>query len=275
MFEAHFGFSAPPFQLSPDPDFFFESQGHARALRYMRYGIYQGEGFVVVTGEIGSGKTLLVRTLLDGLSPAEVAAVHLVSTRLDAVDLLQAVGHAFGVQRPGASKATLLTALEAFLLGLAARGRRALVVVDEAQNLAQDALEELRMLGNFQLGRRALLQSFLVGQAQLRDTLRAPGTEQLRQRVLAACHLGPLSDAETLAYVQHRLRRVGWTGRPELTNDAFAAIHATTGGVPRLINALCTRALLGAWAGGSDRITAADVAVAADELRDERGDPRP
>jgi general secretion pathway protein A len=271
MLHPNFGFIAPPFQLSPDPGFYFDSSGHGRALSYLKYGVYQREGFIVVTGEIGSGKTTIVRTLLDGLNPRSVAAAQVVNTQLDACGLLQAICTAFGIKPRGSSKADSLATLEAFFTALAAVGRRALLVVDEAQNLGFTELEELRMLSNYQLGNQALLQSFLVGQPQLRDLLRAKQTEQLRQRVLASYHLGPLNASETRAYIEHRLRCVGWSDTPSIRDQAFADIHVASRGIPRLINVLCTRLLLAIWLVGRTVITATDVAEAAAELSDEQG----
>lgn len=272
MFESHFGFSASPFQLSPDPSFYFESKGHGQALSYLKYGVYQREGFIVVTGEVGSGKTTLVRTLLDGLASRDVVAAQVVSTQLDDRDMLHAICSAFGVQAPGPSKAQMLATLEAFFTALAAGGRRALLVVDEAQNLGPKEVEELRMLSNFQLGHLPLLQSFLVGQPELRQMLRSSAMEQFRQRVIAASHLGPLSAAETRAYVEHRLRHVGWEERPSIADDAFVGIHTYSGGIPRRINLLCTRVLLAAWLNRSEHITAIDVAACAGELAAELGE---
>jgi len=272
MFESYFGFSGPPFQVSPDPSFYFESQGHGRALSYLKYGIHQREGFIVVTGEIGSGKTTLVGTLLQGLQSREIVAAQVVSTQLDSSDLLHAICTAFGVPAQGSSKAHTLAALEAYFTALAAGGRRALLIVDEAQNLGLREVEELRMLSNYQLGPHALLQSFLVGQPELRRMLRSSAMEQLRQRVIASCHLGPLSALETRAYVEHRLRHVGWNGLPAFAEEAFPDIHAFSGGIPRRINLLCTRVLLASWLAGRNSIAAVDVQDAMTELASELGD---
>jgi putative secretion ATPase (PEP-CTERM system associated) len=266
MFESHFGFSAPPFQLSPDPSFYFESKGHGLALSYLKFGVHQGEGFIVVTGEIGSGKTTLVRALLEGLDTREVVAAQVVNTQLDSYDLLHAICTAFGVPISGTSKAHMLATLEAYFTALAANRRRALLVIDEAQNLGSKEIEELRMLSNFQLGPRALLQSFLVGQPELRQMLRSSNMEQLRQRVIASCHLGPMSDLETRAYVEHRLRHVGWRDRPAIADEAFARLHAKSGGIPRRINLICTRVLLACWLAGAEQISAGDVERVAEEL---------
>jgi len=266
MFESHYGFTAAPFQLSPDPSFYFASKGHGQALAYLNYGVYQREGFIVVTGEIGSGKTTLVRRLLEGLGSGEVVAAQVVNTQLDTGELLHAICMAFGVPATGTSKAQMLGTLEAFFTALAASGRRALLIVDEAQNLGLKEVEELRMLSNFQLGNQALLQTFLVGQPELRQMLHSSTMEQLRQRVIASCHLGPLSAAETRAYVEHRLRKVGWLARPHIGEAAFAAIHHRSGGIPRRINVLCTRALLAGWLAASDEMSPDTVAEAAAEL---------
>jgi general secretion pathway protein A len=267
MFESHFGFQASPFQLNPDPGFYFASKGHGQALSYLKYGVYQREGFIVVTGEIGSGKTTLIQTLLKDLDPHEVVFAQVVNTQLDSSELLQAICNAFGVPVVGSSKAQLLAALEAFLTALAASGRRALLIVDEAQNLGLREIEELRMLSNLQLAQHALLQSFLVGQPELRQMIRSTGMEQLRQRVIASCHLGPLSSTETRAYVEHRLRVVGWTTNPSIDEEAFVGIHAHSAGIPRRINLLCTRILLAAWLADISRVDIELVDAAATELR--------
>jgi putative secretion ATPase (PEP-CTERM system associated) len=273
MYESHFGLSGSPFQLNPDPAFYFDSRGHRNALAYLKFGAHQGEGFIVVTGEIGAGKTTLVRTLLGGLDPERVVAAQVVSTQLESGELLQAILMSFGIASASTSKAQLIGTLEAFLTSLAARGRRALLIIDEAQNLRHEAVEELRMLSNFQIGKFGLLQSFLVGQPELRQLLQSKSMEQLRQRVIASCHLGPLDLPETQAYIEHRLKLVGWVpGRPAFSEDAFASIHQWTGGVPRKINRLCNRLLLGAFLNNDDVVSADSVERTAGELRSEIGE---
>jgi general secretion pathway protein A len=271
MFESHFGLRAPPFQLSPDPSFFYGSSGHSNALSYMKFGAYQGEGFIVVTGEIGAGKTTLVRTLLEGLDPQRLVAAQIVSTQLDAGDLLRAICTAFGIPVKGDSKAQWLATLEAFLTAVAVSERRALLIVDEAQNLGIREVEELRMLSNFQLGSQALLQSFLVGQPELRRMLQTSSMEQLRQRVIASCHLGPLRAEEVRPYVEHRLNQVGAPG-PIFDEASFAEIFQQTDGVPRRINLLCTRAMLAAFLQSRKTISAEDIATTARELGAELGE---
>ncbi len=272
MYESHYGFTGSPFQLNPDPAFYFNSRGHGRALAYLQYGVSQGEGFIVITGEIGAGKTTLVRTLLDGLDRQKVLAAQIVSTQLESGELLQSIITAFGVPAQGNTKAHLIATLEAFLTALAAQGRHALLIVDEAQNLSMKAVEELRMLSNFQLGNHSLLQSFLVGQPELRRLLQSAEMEQLRQRVTASCHLGPLSLDETRSYIEHRLTRVGWDGRPAFVPGAMEQIYRWSAGIPRRINRLANRLLLASFLDGSEKITPELVEQTAQELRVEIGE---
>lgn len=273
MYESHFGLSAPPFQLNPDPAFYFDSRGHSSALAYLKFGVHQGEGFIVVTGEIGAGKTTLVRTLLQELDPDKVVAAQIVSTQLEAGDLLRSVVMAFGISSKSLTKADLIATIESFLTLLAAKNKRALLIVDEAQNLSREAVEELRMLSNFQLGNQALLQSFLVGQPELRTILTSKSMEQFRQRVIASCHLGPMDRAETRAYIEHRLQRVGWQGNnPAFDDAAHEELYRWTGGVPRRINILCNRVLLAAYLSGSTAVDAALVRQTAQDLRSEIGE---
>lgn len=272
MYESHFGFSGAPFRLNPDPAFFFGSRGHSNALSYLKFGVYQGEGFVVVTGEIGAGKTTLVRTLLSELDQQKVVAAQIVSTQLEAGDLLRSVALAFGIAPKNLSKAELIATIEAFLTLLVTEDKRALLFVDEAQNLNREAVEELRMLSNFQLGNQALLQSFLVGQPELRVLLVSKPMEQFRQRVIASCHLGPMERAETRAYVEHRLKQVGWTSNPTFDDLSFDRIFHWTAGIPRRVNILCNRLLLAAYLGSESHIGPNNVDAIGEELRGEVGE---
>ena len=244
MYEAFYGLSSKPFQLNPDPDFYFSSKQHQRACAYLEYGVMRCEGFIVITGEVGAGKTTIVRGLLDSLDPETIVAAHLVSTQLGAEDTLRLVGAAFGVPVHNVSKGDLLLALEAFFVTQRLKGRRCLLVVDEAQNLQPQAVEELRMLSNFQNGKDALLQTFLVGQPEFREILQSPGMVQLRQRVTATCHLGPLEADETREYILHRLHCAGASDKPTFDPEIFDSIHRHTGGIPRRVNTLFDRILL-------------------------------
>ena len=269
MYESFFKFNGKPFQLNPDPSFFYGSRGHKRAMAYLEYGLHQSEGFIVITGEIGAGKTTIVRSLLEQLDPEKVVAANLVSTQIDANDMLRMVAAAFGVPSRTLDKAGLLLALETFLVSVAASGKRALLVVDEAQNLTPAAVEELRMLSNFQLEDHALLQSFLVGQPEFRDIMQSGEMQQLRQRVIASYHLGPLDSQETRGYIEHRLGHVGWNNDPAFEPGAYTAIYGYTGGIPRKINTLCDRLLLGAYLSERHTIGEADVREVIDELKEE------
>ena len=215
MYEAFYGFTAKPFKLVPDPGFYFGSKQHARARAYLEYGFSRHEGFIVITGEIGAGKTTVLRSLIDSLDPTQVVVGQLVTTQLDDQDVLRMVAAAFGISVPQPTKAVLLGNIEAFLISQVTEGRRCLLVVDEAQNLSAGAVEELRMLSNFQLGNESLLQSFLVGQPEFRQILAQPDMEQFRQRVAATCHIGPLDAEETRAY---RLPRLNAAGYPQRQN---------------------------------------------------------
>jgi general secretion pathway protein A len=267
VYESFFGLTGKPFQLNPDPAFFYGSRGHKRAFAYLQYGVHQSEGFIIITGEVGAGKTTLVRSLLEQIDPNQLVAAQLVTTQLDAEDLLRSVAMAFGIATRAIDKAQLLGELEAFLISLVPQGKRALLIVDEAQNLTARAIEELRMLSNFQLGSQGLLQSFLIGQPQLRALMQGPELQQLRQRVTASYHLGPMDRAETQAYVEHRLRHVGWSNDPRFEDGAFDAIYTFSAGIPRRINTLCNRLLLAAMLSEEHAVTAANVDATADEIR--------
>jgi len=269
MYEEYYGLSGKPFQLNPDPAFYFASKQHRRASAYLKYGVQRNEGFIVITGDVGAGKTTIVRGLLATLEEENVIAANLVTTQLDADDTLRMVGAAFGVRVKDASKADLLMSLEAFFVSQIASGKRCLLIVDEAQNLTPRAVEELRMLSNFQFGQQALLQTFLVGQPEFRNILRSPSMQQLRQRVTATCHLGPMGLEETQGYIEHRLHCVGATDRPSFDQEAYKGIFDASGGIPRRINQLCDRLLLLGFLGGKDAFCIADVNEVVAELNEE------
>lgn len=265
MYDQYYEFKGRPFQLTPDPHFYFESATHRKALSYLGYGLAQGEGFIVITGDIGAGKTTLVGHVMSTIDPQRLTAVKLVSTQVEGDDMLRLVAQNFGITEEALPKAQLLQRIEAFLHAQARKGLRTLLIVDEAQGLSVSAIEELRMLSNFQLGGQALLQIFLLGQPEFRDLLNSSELEQLRQRVIATHHLEPMLANEVEPYVVHRLSLVGWQGKPHFTKNAFTALYGATDGVPRRVNALMSRVLL---LGAVDRLGEIDgqvvQAVAAD-----------
>lgn len=246
MYEQFYGLSARPFQLTPDPQFYFESASHRRALSYLGYGLNQGEGFIVITGEVGAGKSTLVAHLMERVDAAALTVAQIVTTALDGDELVHLVAQAFGLAVEGHDKAGALGAIERFLQDEARAGRRCLLIVDECQNLDLAGLEELRMLSNFQLGSHPLLQSLLLGQPEFRRTLaHHPALEQLRQRIIASHHLEGLNADEVEHYVCHRLAQVGWDRtRPMLDEALMAAIYRHTGGIPRRVNQVMNRLLL-------------------------------
>jgi len=244
MYESFYGFSAKPFQLRPDPTFYYGSKGHRRAMAYLEYGLAQGEGFIVLTGEVGAGKTTLARNLFRSLESKKIVAAQIVSTHVDSNDILKLVAAAFGLPYAELSKAAILLELERFMRSCYQQDKRVLLLVDEAQNLSQPTLEELRMLSNFQTNDAPLLQTFLLGQPEFRKILLDQNMQQLRQRVIAAYHLGPLDELETKAYIEHRLKTVGWHDDPAIDDGAYELIHQYSGGVPRKINLFCDRMLM-------------------------------
>ncbi len=245
MYDQYYQLTGRPFQLTPDPQFYFESATHRKALSYLGYGLAQGEGFIVITGEVGAGKSTLVSHLMQSVDKSRLTAATIVTSQLDGLDMVHMAAESFGIDTRGLDKAATLKSIENFLHAEARTGRRCLLIVDEAQNLSIDALEELRMLSNFQLGSSALLQIFLLGQPEFRDLVRdAPELEQLRQRVIATHHLEPMEANEVEPYIIHRLTRAGWNGRPQVTADAFTALYTETGGVPRKLNTLMNRVML-------------------------------
>ena len=271
MYENFYNLSGKPFQLSPDARFFYNSSGHNRAMAYLRYGLRQGEGFIVITGGIGTGKTMLVSNLFNELDEDSVVAAQLVSTQIDENEVLRMISASFGLGHENLSKSALLRNLEAFFRARRAEGRRVLLVVDEAQNLPPRSIEELRMLSNYQEDGRALLQSFLLGQLELKQTLQGAGMEQVRQRIIAGYHLRALDRQELQAYAEHRLALVGWNNDPTVSEAAFDTIFSATGGVPRRINNLFDRLLLYGALEELHELEGSQVQTVVDEMAQEFG----
>ncbi len=245
MYDNHYGLTGRPFQLTPDPAFWFDTATHRKAMAYLGYGLSQGEGFIVITGDPGTGKTTLLGHLMQTIDPERLNVIRIVTTQIDADDLLRLVAAGLDVDHHGLTKAQLLEGIERGLHNVARSGRRTLLVIDEAQSLPVGSIEELRMLSNFQAGGYALLQIFLLGQPEFRQRLHGSDRlEQLRQRVIAMHHLDPMGVEEVGPYLEHRLGVVGWTGSPSFSMDALAALHRWSGGVPRRLNQLASRVLL-------------------------------
>ncbi|MBN8506539.1 MAG: AAA family ATPase [Burkholderiales bacterium] len=275
MYEQFYGLNSKPFQLSPDPNFYFGSKQHRRAKAYLDYGVLRNDGFIVITGEIGAGKTTLLRGLLDSLNSDQVVIGNLVTTQLDADDTLRMVAAAFGVRARGSQKSELLMDLEGFFVSQVSQGKRCLLIVDEAQNLRPRAVEELRMLSNFQFNNQSLLQTFVVGQPEFRQILQSPEMEQFRQRVAATCHVGPLDEDETQRYIEHRLKCAGATDKPTFDPEAFLVIHRASNGIPRRINTVCDRLLLLGFMNGKVHLELGDVNEVLKDLANEAELPAP
>ena len=270
MFDDYYGLTGKPFQLTPDPAFYFESITHRKALSYLGYGLAQGEGFIVITGEVGAGKSTLVAHLVSTIDPEQLTIGQIVTSKLDEEEIIHVIAQCFGLEIEGHDKAAALGAIESFLHGEARAGRRSLLIVDESQNLSVEALEELRMLSNFQLGSHPLLQILLLGQPEFRATLQGHARlEQLRQRVIAAHHLEPMQAGEIQPYVEHRLTRVGWSGYPAFDEQVFAALHEASGGIPRRVNQIANRLMLLGAVDQRDRIDAQMLHAVLAEMAEE------
>jgi len=270
MYETFYSLSADPFRLSPDIRFCFGHSGHNEARAYLSYALKLGEGFILITGRPGTGKTTLIQAFLKELELSQVVAESIAASNLKAAELLRAVAYAFNIEVEGLDKATLRRRIQQFFAQQVRSGKRTLLIIDEAQGLSHAALEELRLLADLQTGSRPLLQLFLVGQEKLRDLMRASCMEQFQQRVIGTFHLKPLDAAETRAYVEHRLRQAGWKGDPELSGAALLGIYRYSKGVPRHINKICTRLFLLGYMEGKHRLDADDVVAISAELHEEQ-----
>jgi general secretion pathway protein A len=265
MYTAFYGLREKPFALAPDPRFLFLAASHREALAHVLYGVEQGEGFIAVTGEVGTGKTTLCRTLLERLGrDTEVAFVF--NPMLSGEDLLRAISTEFALLTEGCTRAQLMDQLNQFLLEQKRSRRRVLLIVDEAQNLAPETLEEIRLLSNLETSTSKLIQILLFGQPELDDKLDSKQLRQLRQRISVRWSLGSLSAAETREYVRHRLRIAAERDPEIFSARALAEIHRRARGIPRLVNLLCDRALLAGYAAGQRRIGPDLVGLAAREI---------
>jgi general secretion pathway protein A len=270
MYAAYFGLTREPFSIAPDPRLLFMSERHREALAHLLYGVQGGGGFVLLTGEIGTGKTTVCRSFLDQV-PEHCKLAYIFNPKLTVAELLETICHEFGVEVPSPegrqpTVKEYLDPLNAFLLASHAAGRNSVLVIDEAQNLSAEVLEQLRLLTNLETSERKLLQIILIGQPELREMLARPELEQLAQRVIARYHLQALGEEETTQYVRHRLEVCGLQRPLPFDRAALRRVHRLSGGVPRRINLLCDRALLGAFATGQATVTRAIVDRAAAEV---------
>jgi putative secretion ATPase (PEP-CTERM system associated) len=269
MYDQFYGFSEEPFRLSPDHGFAYEHRAYSKARAYMAYAFLRAEGFVMVTGRPGTGKTTLIGALVDQLAGENVTTANLVCTQLGADDLLKVVADEFGIDPAITRKGELLQALTRQFKAWQREGQRVLLIVDEAQDLSAPAMEELRLLTNIQVGGRPILQIFLLGQPELRELILSPQLEQVHQRIVAASHLRPLEAEETEAYIRHRLERVGWQGDPAISTAVYPLIYKFSEGVPRRINLICSRLFLHCAVEGRHRVEVSDVKEVIGELQEE------
>ena len=269
MYRKHFGMKRTPFSIAPDPRYLYMSEQHREALAHLIYGIRSDGGFVLLTGEVGTGKTTTCRRLLETLAKNIVAA-FIIHPTYSVVELLAAVCDEFGISYPRkTSIKALVDRINVFLLELNARHKKAILIIDEAQNLSPEVLEEIRLLTNLETNERKLLQIILVGQPELRDKLARPELRQLAQRIVARCHLGPLSKADVVNYVNHRLTVA--RGKGEIfSQEALNSLYVYSRGIPRLINVICDRALLGAFVQGKESVDRATLKKAASEVLGDR-----
>lgn len=263
MYESYFHFKKKPFELVPNPEFLYLSGTHKKAMTYINYGMMERVGFILLTGEVGSGKTTLIRDLIKRLNH-DVTLSRVFMTTVDSEQLLSMINEDFGLESTGKSKVILLKELYAFLTREYEQGHQVLLIIDEAQNFPVSLLEEVRMLSNLETDDTKLLQIILIGQPELRDTLARPELRQLRQRISIACHLSPLTRAETEAYVYHRLTTAGNRDALRFTPEAMDRLHACSSGIPRLVNILGNFLLLTAFTERTHEVTAEMVSDIAD-----------
>jgi general secretion pathway protein A len=278
MYESFYKLNDTPFKLIPNLKYYYFGKSQQRALTYLKYGITQGEGFIVITGEVGTGKTTLIQCLLNDLKNSDIAIAEVAAANLDAKKILPMICAAFGISYEKKSDVTLLKELKKLLLKYIERNTPISLIIDEAQTLTDSALEELRILSNLQVNNKALIQIILVGQNELRQTLASNKYEHIRQRIIASYEMEALSEQETRAYIEYRLEKAGWDGDPEFEEEIFLDIYDWSNGIPRKINTLCNRILLYGFVENIHKINVSDVKSVVNELNCEtsnsiKGDP--
>ncbi|GAB3100116.1 AAA family ATPase [Aestuariicella hydrocarbonica] len=266
MYETFYGLDEEPFRLTPDSRLCFKHPSYKNAKAYMQYALYRREGFVVVTGQPGTGKSTLISDLTSEFDGGNVVFTSLNCTQVQADDLIRLIAINFQIDASTEYKSLILHSLKQYFLKLNSEGRRPLLIIDEAQDLPEEALEELRLLTNLQHNNQPLLQIFLVGQSELRGTIAKPQLVQLHQRIVATCHLEPLSEKDTAAYILYRLKQVGWNDNPSFAPQVFPPIHQVSRGIPRIINLVCSRLLLHGMVDEKHHIDTKDLKIVLDSL---------
>jgi len=266
MYEEFYGLTEEPFRLTPDSRLCFSHNSYKNAKAYMQYALYRGEGFIVVTGHPGTGKSTLIGDLTSEFDGGKIMFTSLSCPQIEGDELLRLIALNFNLDANTEHKSLLLHSLMLYFQDLYRQGRRSLLIIDEAQDLPVNALEELRLLTNLQQNNQPLLQIFLVGQKELRDTILSPNLEQLHQRIVASCHLEALNEHDTCAYVKYRLTKVGWSNNPLLDDSLFPALYQYSRGIPRLINLICSRLLLHGMVEERRQLNGDDMMVVIDSL---------
>ncbi len=267
MYQSFYGFREMPFNITPDPRFLFLSATHQEALQHLKYGVREKKGFIVLVGEVGCGKTTLCRRFLDDLDPAHFDTALILNPRVTETQMLKAILTELGETKIARSQNDLVAQVNRVLLERIEKGRDIVLIIDEAQNLKFEVLEQIRLLSNLETDRQKLLQIVLMGQPELKDVLARDELRQLRQRILVHYELHPLSSTDVTQYVQHRLSLAGGNGRPAFTRWALRALHRASGGIPRVVNNLCDKALLSAFIRESDEVNYWDIRRAARDMR--------
>jgi general secretion pathway protein A len=268
MYQAYYGFKEMPFNITPDPRFLYLSPTHQEALQHLKYGVAEKKGFIVLVGEVGCGKTTLCRRFLNELDPAHYDTALILNPRVTETQMLKAILTELGETKLARSQVDLVAQMNRVLLDRIGRGRDIVLIIDEAQNLKFDVLEQIRLLSNLETDKQKLLQIVLMGQPELKEVLGRDELRQLRQRILVHYELHPLSPNDVRHYIQHRLTLAGGTGRPSFTNWALRAVHRGSKGIPRIVNNVCDKALLSAFVRDSDEVTYWDVRRALREMAD-------
>jgi general secretion pathway protein A len=267
----YYGLTEPPFDITPNPRFLFYSAKHREAYNHLLYGIRERKGFVQLTGEVGAGKTTLCRAMLEQLNTDNYSTALILNPILNADEMMKAIATEFGLDVRGMDRLDTIARINDFLLWNLEQGKDAVLIIDEAQNLTEDLLEQVRLLSNLETDNRKLLQIVLMGQPELREILNSPKLRQLRQRITVRYHLSPLSPAEINEYIQHRLHVSGANGTPHFTRPALWRIHHYTGGIPRLVNAVCDKALLAGFVNQRQELGYRVVGAAIRELEGDIG----